>query len=127
MRRSDMKRVTLCGLATILLAGATLLTVSGCGGPTPEQLRTKAISEYQVGKLEEARDLFRQVLWTEPADADSLFYLGRICYSQGEYAKAMYYYQSCLDVQPSNEAARRGLAEAKQAAGPDIAEFNLTQ
>jgi len=92
------------------------LWAAGCGETTPE-LRTRAISEYQVGHVEEARELFRQTLDRDPADRHALYYMGRIASGEAAWEDAIYYYQCCLDVDPSYANARIWLARAEKAAG----------
>jgi len=106
-----MKYVALCGMCAVVLLG-------GCGEPSPAKLRREALSEFQLGRIERARVLLRQVLDMEPGDADSLYLMGRIHYAKGAYETAMFYYQSCLDVNPGYPNARRDLADAERMAGP---------
>ncbi len=98
---------------TAVTAGLLLL---GCAPPVGE-LRDQAISQYQLGYLDEAEESFREVLNKRPYDPESLYHMGRIMHSKGRLVRAIYYYQSCLDVQPSHQMARMWLRRAEQQAG----------
>ena len=105
-----MKRAALCGLiATMVLAGC---------GPTAGELRSQGIAQYQAGNHEQSRKLFQQCLDRDAGDADALFYMGRILHTRGDHIWALYYYQRCLDTDPSYEIARPWLARAQAKAGP---------
>jgi len=105
-----MKSLVLCGLCVAVLTG-------GCA-PSPAELRLQGISEFQVGHHAQARKLLRQCLDHMPADPQALYYMGRVMHVRGAYEMAMYYYQSCLEVDPSFDVARVWLAKAQTQAGP---------
>ena len=120
-----MKRIS--GL--VLLGCAAILP--GCGPPGAGDLVKAGVSEYQLGRLDKAETMLLRALDTQPSDPEALFYLGRICHDQGSYARALYYYQCCLDADPGYPAAQRYLAEAQRRAGtagrmlrfiPDVSE-----
>lgn len=98
---------------TILVVG---LVLAGCV-PSVGKVRERAISQYQLGHIEQAEMNFREVLDKRPYDAESLYYMGRIQQARGRPMRAVYYYQSCLDVQPSHEMARLWLRRAERQAG----------
>ncbi|MFP3937857.1 MAG: tetratricopeptide repeat protein [Phycisphaerae bacterium] len=98
---------------TILIMG---LLLAGCG-PSVRDVRERAISQYQLGEIERAEMNFREVLDKRPYDADSLYYMGRIQQARGRPLRAVYYYQSCLDVDPSHEMARLWLGRAERQTG----------
>lgn len=105
-----MKHWALLGFcATVLLAGCA---------PSPVELRTQGISEFQLGRTEEAQKLLQQTLDLTPSDPEALYYMGRINHVQGFYEQAFYYYQCALDVDPSFEPARKWLARAQELLGP---------
>ena len=90
-----------------------LTIVAACGAvlmaacePSPNELLTRGISEFQLGRVEKAREFFERVLDQKPSHPDALFYMGRVCYVEGNYELADYYYHCCLDVDPSYEQAR---------------------
>ena len=105
-----MKNLTLVGLCVAVLAG-------GCE-PSKVELRNRAVSEFQVGHADQAKETFLHVLERYPTDSTSLYYMGRISHAEGSYEEAVYYYQCCLDSDPSHKDAQRYLGEAQEAAGP---------
>jgi tetratricopeptide (TPR) repeat protein len=94
---------------------AGLLT-AGCTGPDL-QLRARAIGEFQVGHVDEAKVLFSQALGRNPSDPVALYYLGRIAYAKADYEDAIYYFQCCVDSDPSYAEAYGWLSRAQKAAG----------
>ncbi len=109
-----MKSV-ICGMCAISLAAF----LGGCG-PSPDELRTTGIHEYQVGHHDRALELFQRVLKTEPSDAETLFYMARIYHTQKLYVKAYYYYQAAIDADPGfayAESTKKYLKEVKEQLG----------
>jgi tetratricopeptide (TPR) repeat protein len=105
----NMKRSCLIAvLAGLLLAGCE---------PSVGELRTQAISEFQIGHTQQAKDLFQRVLNRTP-DPQSLFYMGQIMESEGFFEQAIYYYQCAIDADPRNGEARLRLAKVMDRAGP---------
>ncbi len=105
-----MKKIALLGLVAMAM-------LSGCG-PSTDDIRNRAISAFQVGRMAEAQENFDKVLASRPADSMSLFYLGRIRHAQGDTGMAIYFYQCAIDSDPTNQEARRWLARAKEEMGP---------
>ena len=99
-----------------LTAVAVALLALGCAPPVAK-LREQGISQYQLGHTKQAELTFREVLDKRPYDEESLYYMGRILHAQGRLAQAIYYYQCCLDVDPSHESARLWLRRAQEQAG----------
>ena len=91
-------------LISILLA----ITLAGCYSKTTV-LRREAISEYQIGHNARAMELFQQVIVDEPADSESLYYLGRIMHAEGYDERAIYYFQAALDADSDNAEAAEWL------------------
>lgn len=104
-----MKRMTAPGLIVLLL-------LAGC--TTYVDVREEGITQFQLGQTEQARQLFQEALDREPGDAASLYYMGRIELLRNRPAWALYYFQRCLDTDPSFEIARPWLTRARQAAQP---------
>ncbi len=105
-----MNRLTVCGLLTLAM-------VSGCG-PSLEKQRSLAISNYQVGRFDEAAIQLNQIVDRHPADSASYLYLARIYRAQKQYEQAMYNYQRALTADASNSIARRELEQTRSEAGP---------
>ena len=99
-----MKQLLIAGLfATMLLTGC---------GPSTDDLRTQGIAEFQVGHLDKAQSLFDRVLERKPSDGQSLYYMGRIYHATGFYERAVYFYGSAIDADPSLDMARLWLLRA---------------
>lgn len=92
------------------------LLMLGCA-PQVGELRDQAVAQYQLGHIEQAEMNFRGVLDKRPYDTESLYYMGRIQQAKGRPLRAIYYYQSCLDVDPSHEMARLWLQRAEAQTG----------
>lgn len=105
-----MKKIALLGLVAMAV-------LSGCG-PSTDEIRDKAISAFQVGRMAEAQDNFQKVLDRRPGDSMSYYYLGRIRHAQGDTGMAIHFYQNAIDCDPTNQEARRWLARAKEEMGP---------
>lgn len=93
----------------------------GCD-PSPSELRTTAISEFQVGHNQKAEELFQRVVDKHPTDPDSWYYLGRIAHADKKYERAIYCYQCAIDADPGYEPAKYWLKRAKADAG-DVAQY----
>ncbi len=103
-----MKRLTLCGLVFALAMASGL---AGCGifeRPVSEQ-RNDAISDYDVGRFEQAESKLKRITENHPGDALSFYYLGRVKESQNQYEWARIYYTDALTYDPKMTAARRQL------------------
>jgi tetratricopeptide (TPR) repeat protein len=107
-----MNRLIICGLLTL-----TTVYVTGCG-PSLDEQRNIAASNYQVGRFDEATSQFEQIVERHPADSASYLYLARIYRAQKRYEQAIYNYQRALTADASNSAARRELDQTRSEAGP---------
>jgi len=105
------------GLIAMVLSAALI----GCD-PSPSELRTTAISEFQVGHNQKAEELFQRVIDKYPADADSWYYMGRIAHADKKYERALYCYQCAIDADPGYEPAKYWLKKAQADAG-DVANY----
>jgi len=112
-----MKRFALCGLCVVAL-------LAGCA-PSADELRERGTSEFQVGRLAQAKAFFQRVLDRHPSDAESLYYMGRICQAEGRPDRAHFYYECCLDSDPRHQEARRWLAKAEQDMGPNAKDLRF--
>lgn len=107
----------ICGMCAISLAAF----LAGCSsGPSPEELRTTGIHEYQVGHHERAMDMFQRALKADPSDAESNFYIARIYHTQKQYFKAYEFYQKAISVDPGfgyAESTKRYMKECRDELG----------
>jgi len=108
-----MTRIALLAF-TMVVAVAGL---SGCRGLSCEKLINEGIGDFQVGKLDDAEAKLARGLAGKPAHAAGLFYMGRLHHTRGGIARAIYYYQCCLDVAPGYPGARKHFAQARKQAG----------
>ena len=93
------------------------LLLIGCGAPPRWQLQQQALSQYQMGQLDEAADTLDRLLDTYPGDPEGLLLMGRVHHTRGQYPQALYYYQSRLSSDPGNERCRRWLTAAENESG----------
>jgi tetratricopeptide (TPR) repeat protein len=108
-----MKRTAVMGM--VVWASAVIL--SGCGGPSTDQLVTQGVSQYELGHLEQAKDTLSRVVRADPANPKAHFYMGRVCYSQKFYEMAVYHFQCTLDADPGYPEIHKWLRDAQRAAG----------
>lgn len=81
----------------------------------PSSLRdvlAEAVRLHQAGNLGEAERLYRQVLATQPNQADSLHHLGLIAYQRRQLELAVERIRKAIEVSPNNPAAHNSLANA---------------
>ena len=112
-----MKRFALIGLLVVAVLG-------GCG-PSVGQTTARGISEFQVGRLEESKQFFQQVLSRYPSDPRALYYMGRISYTEGSYEMAMFYFQSSIDADPSFKDSKVWLTRAEKAVGSSAGDLRF--
>ena len=98
------------------------LTVLGAGcAPDADQFsaanRTEAISAFQVGHIAEAKAMFQRALSWNPSDPECLYYMGRIASTEQDWGWACYYFQCCIDADPSFPTAREWLLQAEKSSG----------
>jgi tetratricopeptide (TPR) repeat protein len=96
-------------LAAVMAVGCT---------PSAAEYRRSAVADIQAGNYQAAEAKLEQALAQRPGDGASLYYMGRSRHAQGDYVEAIYYYQSAIDADPSLQAAKLALADAKRQAGP---------
>lgn len=77
---------------------------------TDSQLE-QAIRLHQDGKVFEAESSLQQVLQKNPGNADACFSLGAIAEAKGDLTRALDYYTSAMQTNPSDDEARIAVAE----------------
>jgi len=92
------------------------MLIAGCE-PSVSELKSAGIAEYQLGNNQQARQVLQQVLERKPFDPDALYYMGRIVHDEGFQEQAIYYYQCCIDADPSYTAAQEWLTKAQEEIG----------
>jgi tetratricopeptide (TPR) repeat protein len=109
-----MKRTSVAFFAVWIV----LTVLAGCQTPTTQQLVADGVTQFQVGRLDKAKATLTRALDQSPSSPAALFYMGRIHHLEGFYEQAIYYYQCCIDADPSRADAQRYLDEAQAKAGP---------
>ena len=101
-----------------LLAVAMIVaaSVGGCA-PSAVDIRDRAISEFQVGRIDRAEEMLRVVLDRRPFDPEALYFMGRVQHLQKNYVQADYYYRCTLDAAPGHSEARMFLRKVRQDMG----------
>ena len=103
-----MKRVALCSVALLMIVGCHRGTYA---------MRDRAIEKFELGQIDESKQLMDQVFAKLPSDGPNLYYLGRVAHSRGYYERAVYWYLCCLDADPKMEVAKPWLEKARDQAG----------
>jgi tetratricopeptide (TPR) repeat protein len=81
-----------------------------------------AHEQYQAGNVQQAEALCREILKSQPDNADILHLLGLICYERGEYDAAERHIVRSLQANPSNTNAHCNLGNVWKSKGlPDKA------
>jgi tetratricopeptide (TPR) repeat protein len=75
------------------------------------QWGSKAVDLALKGNWDEAVQLNLRILENYPSDIQSRNRLGKAYYELGRYEESLQIYEECLKVQPSNNIARKRLAE----------------
>ena len=82
----------------------------------PQTLAT-AIQHHQAGNLQQAEQLYRQILQVEPHHPDALHLLGVIAHQLGNNEAAIHYIDKAISVNPSDPNFHSNLGAAYQAMG----------
>jgi tetratricopeptide (TPR) repeat protein len=72
---------------------------------------------YQAGQLQQAEQLFRQILQADPNQVDALHLLGLIALQTGRDTLALYYLQAAVHLRPDFAEAHNNLGMALQTQG----------
>jgi len=81
------------------------------------QLMQSALELYQSGNLEEAENICREIVKTEPENSEALHLFGLIFYQQGNYDLAIKKIRKALKLDPENAEAYYDLANVMQDKG----------
>jgi tetratricopeptide (TPR) repeat protein len=77
----------------------------------------QALAHHQAGRLQQAEAIYRQILQTQPDDADALHLLGVIAHQVGDHARAIALIQQAVARRPNEPAFHSNLGEALRASG----------
>ena len=77
----------------------------------------KAVSLHQSGKLQQAKNIYQQILEMEPENADALHLLGLISYQFGQSETAITLIKQALGISPNQLDFLRNLANILRESG----------
>jgi protein O-GlcNAc transferase len=83
--------------------------------PTPPELLEHAIDLHHAGQLQQAEQIYRQILTADPNDAEALQLLGAIAHQCEQYGTAIDLIERSLAINPNNPRAMNNLGEALRA------------
>ena len=91
-----------------------MCALSGCGGAHSryQSYMERGRHYLAAGNLDKASVEFRNALQIEPRSDEALYLNGRVAERRGNIREAVEYYQSAVDVNPSDSRARADLAKA---------------
>jgi protein O-GlcNAc transferase len=84
---------------------------------TVAEVCTLAFQHHQAGNLQQAEQLYHQVLQADPSNADALHLLGVLAYQTGQFDKAVTFIQQALEVSPGAATCYSNLGLAQEALG----------
>jgi len=95
----------------VVLAAATLTSLSGCGGAHARFAShfERGKQYLQQGNLDKADIEFRNALQIESRHPDALFFGGRVAEQKGNLRGAVSFYQAAIDARPDFDDARARL------------------
>ncbi len=87
------------------------------------QLLTRALEFHQKGNLDEAERLYREVLTTDPKQADALHLLGMAAHQRGRHERGCEFVSRAIALRPDEAMFHNNLGSMQQALGrADLAE-----
>lgn len=84
---------------------------------TTHELMQRAVTHHQAGRLSEAEALYRQVLMSEPTNADALHLLGMLLHQTTRHQEAVVLIERAISIRPSDSCFHNTLGEAYRALG----------
>lgn len=86
-----------------------------------------AYRAWRGGKLEQAREIYRDVLANDPKNVDALLGLAGIAQQQGSTQEALSYFGRALELDPRNSSAQAGIIAMTGQSDPSASEARLKQ
>lgn len=86
-----------------------------------------AYRAWKSGRLDQARDIYREVLSNEPKNVDALLGLGGIAQQQGNAQDAIGFFARALELDPRNSSAQAGIIAMTGQSDPASSESRLKQ
>ncbi len=87
-------------------------------GPQAEFLFLLGLESGSRDSWSQAADHFQKALILKPDFKEALFNLAAASYNSGDFSKASAWFQDCLAIDPSDEAAKKGLECSLKKLGP---------
>lgn len=113
-------------VASLAAACSSDLEPSGATGAPGEALQ-RALAAHAEGRLDEASELYQQVLVLDPENKYAYYNLGLIEQTQGDTTAAVDYYDQAISVDPAFVPALFNLATIRSEEGDDRAAKDLYQ
>ncbi len=85
--------------------------------PDVLQLLPRAVQLHQTGEIEQAREIYQQILRQEPNHLHALNLLGLAGWQTGRHAEAVEYLERAIAIDPNQAAFYGNLAEARRGLG----------
>lgn len=92
-----------------------------------ENVRHKALSLFQQGQYDQARELYETILASNPNDAEVLYMIGSIYANTGDFKNASLYFRKTTEAQPGVLIAYCGLGASHKAMGEYVEAENAFQ
>ncbi len=108
-----MKKALVIAFVAVALAAIP----TGCASVGAGQLVRAGISQFQLGRLDKAKECLEGALRENPSHPQALFFMGRIHHAENSLARAIYFYQCCLDADPGYPEVGKYLRQAQREAG----------
>src|SRR5437763_1953416 len=84
---------------------------------TPSSSMQLALRRHQLGELDDAERMYREVLKSEPHNADAHHLLGLVALQQSQHERAIEHLRQAIACNPSAAPYHRHLGTALQATG----------
>jgi Flp pilus assembly protein TadD len=85
--------------------------------PTTTEALQKAVQFHQSGQLQQAEQIYRQILRFEPQHADALHLLGLIAHQVGQHDSALRHIGDAIALDKTNAVYHNNLGEVYRALG----------
>jgi tetratricopeptide (TPR) repeat protein len=86
----------------------------------PSDLLQTAVAHHQAGRFDQAESLYRQILASNPGQADALHLLGVLTHQRGRHAQAAELIERAIGVRPGEAVFHSNLAEVYRALGDPL-------
>lgn len=84
---------------------------------TTREMLDDAVKQHQAGHLQQAEQVYRQILHAEPEQPDALYFLGVIAHQVGDNRASLDYLGRAISARPDSAAAHCMMATVQMAVG----------